>query len=167
MRYAYPVDLIHEDDGRVSAVFQDVPGATWGDTVQEALARASDALISALSFYVDDGKKLPAPSEAAGRPVVSVDALDAAKLALHEAMLAARVSNVELGRRLDLDEKAVRRLRDPLHRSHIGTVEAALRILGRRLVVEVEEDHQSLAAGAATVVPKGAPGAVAAPLAAT
>jgi antitoxin HicB len=54
-------------------------------------------------------------------------------------MLAARLSNVELGRRLGLDEKQVRRLRDPLHRSHIDKVEAALRILGKRLEVEVKE----------------------------
>jgi hypothetical protein len=54
-------------------------------------------------------------------------------------MLAAGLSNVELGRRLDVDEKAVRRLRDPLHRSHIGQVEAALRQLGKRLEVEVLE----------------------------
>ena len=52
-------------------------------------------------------------------------------------MLAGGVSNVELARRLGLEEKAVRRLRDPLHRSHIGAVEAALRVLGQRLVVDV------------------------------
>jgi antitoxin HicB len=65
--------------------------------------------------------------------------LVAAKLALHDAMLAAGISNVELARRLGLEEKAVRRLRDPLHRSHIGQVEAALRLLGRRLEVRVLE----------------------------
>jgi antitoxin HicB len=53
-------------------------------------------------------------------------------------MVAAKISNVELGRRLGLDEKAVRRLRDPLHRSHIGQVEAALEELGRRLELVVE-----------------------------
>ena len=54
-------------------------------------------------------------------------------------MLERGVSNVELADSLGLDEKAVRRLRDPLHRSHIGAVEAALRAFGRRLVVEVLE----------------------------
>jgi hypothetical protein len=44
---------------------------------------------------------------------------------------------VELARRLEIDEKSVRRLRDPLHRSHIGHIEAALRVLGKRLAVEV------------------------------
>jgi antitoxin HicB len=47
------------------------------------------------------------------------------------------VSNVELARRLGTDEKAVRRLRDPLHGSRIEAVEAALRALGKRLEVSV------------------------------
>ena len=50
-----------------------------------------------------------APSPAEGRPV-AVDALVAAKLALHEAMLDQGVGNVELARRLGADEKAVRQL---------------------------------------------------------
>jgi antitoxin HicB len=54
-------------------------------------------------------------------------------------MLTAGITNVELGRRLGVDEKMVRRLRDPLHRSHIGQVEAALRSLGKRLEVTVHD----------------------------
>ncbi len=92
-----------------------------------------------MSALVEDNHPIPPPSPAAGRPVVSVPALAAAKLALHDAMLQAHLSNVELGRRLGLDEKEVRRLRDPLHRSHIDRVEAALRVLGKRLEVEVRE----------------------------
>ena len=138
MRYAYPATLEHETDGRITLIFADLPGATGGDTEAEALTRAKDLLISALSIYVEENRPLPRPSPARGRPLIPVAALDAAKLALHDAMLAANMSNVELGRRLALDEKQVRRLRDPLHQSHIGKVEAALRILGKRLEVEVK-----------------------------
>ena len=38
-----------------------------------------------------------------------------------------------------IEEKQVRRPRDPPHQSHIGKVDAALRILGKRLEVEVKE----------------------------
>jgi antitoxin HicB len=138
MRYAYPATLERETDGRITVIFADLPGATWGDTEAEALTRAEDLLISALSIYVEENRPLPRPSPARGRPLIPVATLDAAKLALHDAMLAAGMSNVELGRRLALDEKQVRRLRDPLHQSHIGKVEAALRILGKRLEVEVK-----------------------------
>jgi antitoxin HicB len=137
MRYAYPVDVQEAADG-VTVTCPDVPEmVTQGNTRAEALRHAPDALVSALSFYVDDGRPLPRPSAARGRPVVAVTALEAAKLALHDAMLEAGTSNVELARRLEIDEKSVRRLRDPLHRSHIGQIEAALRVLGKRLAIEV------------------------------
>jgi antitoxin HicB len=136
MWYAYPFDLEAQLEGGFTATFPDVPEAiTEGGTEAETSARAEDALVTALSFYTDDNKPLPRPSPAKGRPIAVVPPLVAAKLALHDAMLAAGLSNVELARRLGLDEKAVRRLRDPLHRSHIGQVEAALRQFGKRLEV--------------------------------
>jgi antitoxin HicB len=139
MRYAYPVEVDAAADG-VTVTCPDVPEmVTCGATRSEALERATDALVTALSLYVDDGRPAPRPSAAGGRPLVWLAALEAAKLALHDAMIAAGVSNVELARRLGLDEKAVRRLRDPLHRSHIGAVETALRSLGRRLELTVSE----------------------------
>ena len=64
-------------------------------------------------------------------------ALVNAKLALSAAMADQGLSNVELGRRLGVNEKAIRRLRDLKHRSHIGKVDAALRQLGKRLAVDV------------------------------
>jgi len=94
-------------------------------------------LISALSAYVEENRPIPKPSPARGREIVSVAALEAMKLALHDAMLAAGMSNRELAGRLGLDEKSVRRLRDPLQRSAIGAVEAALRCLGKRVEVIV------------------------------
>ena len=139
MRYAYPIEVQEAADG-VTVTCRDVPEIiTDGQTRAEALERAADALVTALSIYVEDGRVIPHASPARGRPVVAVAALDAAKLALHDAMTEAGVSNVELGRRLGIDEKAVRRLRDPLHRSHIGTVETALRLLGKRIEVNVLE----------------------------
>ena len=138
MRYAYPVEVLEEPDG-ITITAPDVPEMVtggWGGLAAN-LDAASDALATVLSGYVDDGRPIPAASPARGRFVVAVPALVAAKLALHDAMLAAGVSNLELGRRMKLDEKSVRRLRDPLHRSHIGTVEAALRSLGRRVELAV------------------------------
>ena len=140
MRYAYPANLEWEPDrSAVTVTFDDLPGATFGATEAEALAHAEDLLETALSFYMDDGLPVPRPAPAKGRPIVHLCPLAAAKLALHEAMLASGISNVELGRRLGVDEKAVRRLRDPLHRSHIGQIETALRLLGKRLEVRVLE----------------------------
>ena len=136
MRYAYPIDMLEDADG-VTVTAPDIPEMiTSGDTVAEALARAPDALVSALSFYTDEGKPVPAPS-CNGERVVAVPILVAAKLALHAAMLERSMSNVELGRRMGMSETLIRRLRDPLHRSHIGQVEAALHVLGLQMVADV------------------------------
>jgi antitoxin HicB len=136
-RYTYPV-RVHEAADGMTVTCPDVPElVTEGATRAEALTRASDALATALSFYIDDGRPIPRPSRSGRHPSVSVSLLEAAKLALHEAMLEQRISNVELGRRLGIDERAVRRLRDLLHRSHIDSVEAALYAIGSRLDVVV------------------------------
>lgn len=139
MHYAYPYQLAPQPESGFTVTFPDVPEAiTQGETEADAAAMAEDALVTALSFYTDRGEPLPRPSPAAGRAVAYVPPLVAAKLALHDAMLAAGMSNVALARRLGIDEKAVRRLRDPLHQSGINQVDAALRVLGKRLGVVVD-----------------------------
>lgn len=139
MRYAYPYELLRQPEGGFTVAFPDVPEAiTQGDTEEEAAAMAEDALVTALSFYTDNAERPPSPSPARGRPLAYVPALVAAKLALHDAMLAAGVSNVTLARQLGTDEKTVRRLRDPLHQSRINQVDAALRALGKRMGIVID-----------------------------
>jgi antitoxin HicB len=139
MRYAYPYELFPQSEGGFTVTFPDVPEAiTQGDTEGEAAAMAEDALVTALSFYTDQCERLPRPSPVRGRPVALVPPLVAAKLALHDAMLGERLTNVALARRLGTDEKTVRRLRDPLHQSRITQIDAALRVLGKRIGIVVE-----------------------------
>jgi antitoxin HicB len=138
MRFAYPYELTAQPEGGFTVTFPDVPEAiTQGETEKEAAAMAEDALVTALSFYTDDGEPLPLPSPANGRSLAHVPPLVAVKLALHSAMLATRVSNVALARRLGVDEKIVRRLRDPLHKSRMDQLDEALRALGKRIEIEV------------------------------
>ncbi|HUC70864.1 MAG TPA: type II toxin-antitoxin system HicB family antitoxin [Stellaceae bacterium] len=139
MSYAYPYELLPQPEGGFTVTFPDVPEAiTQGDNDEEAGAMAQDALVTALSFYTDRAEPLPHPSPAHGRPVAYVPPLVAAKLALHDAMLMAGISNVALARQLNTDEKTVRRLRDPLHQSRINQVDAALRALGKRMGIVIE-----------------------------
>jgi antitoxin HicB len=139
MRYTYPYQLLPQPEGGFTVIFPDVPEAiTQGETEAEAATMAEDALLTALSFYTDRAERLPHPSPGRGRPLAYVPPLVAAKLALHDAMLAAGVSNVALARQLGIDEKTVRRLRDPLHQSRINQVDAALRALGKRLGIVIE-----------------------------
>ena len=64
--------------------------------------------------------------------------LDEAKLELLRALTQTGTRRTDLARLLDVDEKAVRRLLDFDHQSHIGQIERALAMLGRRLEVSVE-----------------------------
>ena len=135
-RLAYPVRLDRQDDGSVLVSFPDVPEAlTEGATEREALGEAEDCLVAALGGYVQDRRDIPRPSPARGRSVVALPALVAAKIALYRAMRARGVGNTALAEQLGTVEGTVRRLLDPDHRSHIGQVESALRLLGQRLVI--------------------------------
>lgn len=139
MRYTYPYELLPQPEGGFTVTFPDVPEAiTQGDTEIEAVRMAEDALVTALSFYTDRAEPLPLPSPAESRPLAYVPPLVAAKLALHDSMLAAGITNVALARHLGTDEKTVRRLRDPLHQSRINQVDAALRVLGKRMGIIIE-----------------------------
>jgi predicted RNase H-like HicB family nuclease len=70
--------------------FRDIPEAlTGGDTVKVALHHAHDALLTALEFYFNDGRLVPTPSaKKRGEHMVTVPALVAAKIELHNDMVA-------------------------------------------------------------------------------
>ena len=145
MRYAYPC-LIERDveeletTGREAYVvtFRDIRGAnscgwSWG----EALEMAQDCLDVALTFYTDDDQDLPTPSPVrVGEVMISTTPTVAAKLALYTAMREQDVTAEHLAEQLGLDEQAVQKLLNPLYRSHITTVQRALAVVGRSLVVE-------------------------------
>lgn len=138
----YPVTLTEDPEtGQVMARCPDVPEAvTVGRDRSEALQWVLDALLVALSGYMDDGRQVPAPSEiAAGQPAVALPALVSAKLAVYEAMRGQRISQIGLAQKLGVDSRQVRRLLDLDHNSRMDQVEAALKALGKRLVISVKE----------------------------
>ncbi len=137
MYYVYPCVLSPEEGGGFYVTFPDVPGAlTGGKDRSEALAMAEDALTAALAGYVRQHWDIPVPSAVVdGQELVAVSPVVAAKLALYTAMRRQGISKTALAKRLGLSEAAARKLVDPDHRSHISSVEVALRSVGRSLVV--------------------------------
>lgn len=138
--FAYPVVLEAAAEGGYVVKFPDVPEAiTQGEDEAEALARAQDALETALEFYVDDGAALPAASKAKrGQPVVRPSALACMKLAVYAAMVEEKVRKTELARRLGWHLMQVDRLLDVHHASRIDQIEAALTAMGKRLSIHVQ-----------------------------
>jgi antitoxin HicB len=133
---AYPATLSPDRDGGFTVTFRHVPEAiTEGDTREEALLRAEDALESALAMYIAAKEPLPASSKAeAGEEMVPLSALGMAKTALYDAMREQSVGRAELARRLRWHLRQVSRLLDLRHASRMEHVEAALAALGLRLV---------------------------------
>jgi len=132
-----------EPDGDgVLVTFPDVPEAvTGGSSEEEALTNAIDALEVALLTYAADGRDLPSPtSSRLGEKLraVPVSAATTAKLAFISAFRESGLTRVELARRLGKAEGEVRRMLDPYHATKLGSLEAGLKVLGRRLVVTVE-----------------------------
>jgi antitoxin HicB len=136
---AYPATLTTDPDGGFTVTFRDVPEAiTEGDTREEALLRAEDALESALAMYVAAGEPLPASTKVEpGEELVPLSALGMAKSALYDAMREQGVGRAELARRLRWHLPQVSRVLDLRHASRMEQVEAALAALGLRLIVDV------------------------------
>ena len=140
--FSYPVTLVREKDaGAYTVRFRDLPEAiTSGADRREALEQAADCLEEAIANRIAMRMDIPAPSAArANQPLAPVPPPMAAKLALYLAMKEAGVSNTAFARRLGCDEKEVRRMLDPRHATKLPRVQAALRILGKRLVIGMAE----------------------------
>src|ERR1700758_1410442 len=119
---AYPATLTPDPEGGFTVTFRDVPEAiTEGDTRDEALLRAEDALESALAMYIAAKERLPAPSEPeAGETMVPLSALGMAKTALYDAMREQGVGRAELARRLRWHLPQIAR---PLDLRHVTRME--------------------------------------------
>lgn len=62
--YKYPMTVEDNREGGFIARFRDVPEAvTEAWSLDELKENAFDALITAIDFYIEDGRKFPAPSE--------------------------------------------------------------------------------------------------------
>jgi antitoxin HicB len=127
--------------GNIVVTFPDVPEVvTQGRGEADARSMAEEALGLGLLNYLVRGKSLPKP-RAKGRNLVDIAVAPdvAAKLAVLESFAAAGISKSELARRIGKDEKEVRRILDPKHPTKLPALTAALRALGKRLVVGVME----------------------------
>ena len=114
--FVYPARFERGDKSGVLVItFRDFPEAiTQGIGDKDALWQAADCLEEAIAGRIADGRDVPKASRAArGERLIPVPAPMAAKAALYLAMREAGIANVELARKLDCDEKEVRRMLDP------------------------------------------------------
>jgi len=134
----YPVKLAR-DGGTFLVTAPDLPEvATFGETIEEALAHAGDAIATALQGRITDRRDIPAPSAPGRRQrVVALPAIVAAKLALYRAMMETGTRKSDLARKLRVHGPQVDRLLDLDHNSRIDQLEDAARAIGREMHIEL------------------------------
>ena len=137
----YPLTLRPDRNGTVIAQAVDAPGAlTVGRDEADAIAQASDALMTLFAYQISEDEPIPWPSRSKrGQPRAVLPPMAAAKLAIYQAMREAGLSKATLAERLRCDPRQVRRLLDLDHHSRLDQLEAALSALGKRLVIEVQD----------------------------
>jgi len=137
---AYPVILTPDKEvGGFVVTFPDIPEAiTQGETVDEALAMAAEALESAMDFYFDSKRAVPMPSLAKRRQhVVALPLSVSAKVLLLNEMIRQQVRPAELARRLQTTPQEVNRLTNLHHTTKIDGIAGAMKVLGKTLEIRV------------------------------
>ncbi|MEO5363813.1 MAG: type II toxin-antitoxin system HicB family antitoxin [Magnetococcus sp. DMHC-8] len=140
MQFFYPVVVRQKNDTAFQAALPDFPEiGSGGATLAEALTTVTAALAASVADRIRHDRPIPQPSLPRGRHHhwAVLPALLSAKTALYLTMRQSGISKVALARRLNHDEKEVRRLLDPGHPSKLPRIETALAALGVRLVVSM------------------------------
>ncbi|RUO47517.1 type II toxin-antitoxin system HicB family antitoxin [Pseudidiomarina donghaiensis] len=133
----YPV-IIEKDGQTFMSRFIDIPEAlTCGDTYEEALIEAQDALITAFEFYFEDQRPVPMPSPVGNSPYVTVPASVWAKVLLLNTMLSERISQAELAKRMGSRKQEMQRIINLGHNTKIDTLNKALEAMDKHLTLSV------------------------------
>jgi antitoxin HicB len=135
---SYPARFKKDRSGACTVTFPDLPEAiTCGRDVDDAVNQAADCLQEALAGRMVRREAIPLPSALQpGHRMVAVALYLAPKLALYLAMRRESVNSTELARRLGVTEAVIRRMLDPHHNTRPDRLQAALAVLGVRLLIE-------------------------------
>lgn len=130
----YPVVIEPDGDGFMAS-FPDIPEAlTSGETREEAMEMARDALETAFEFYFDDKREIPLPSNLKnGQDCIELPISLTAKIFLLNEMVAKKVRPTDLARLLNTSPQEVNRLVDIKHSTKIDRIAEALSKLGKPL----------------------------------
>ena len=141
MDFTYPANIEKDEQGYFLVTFRDLPyGSTDGKTIDEAKIQAADCLEEVIAGCISDEKEIPVPSPLKnGEYPIRLPAQMSAKAALYIAVQKTGVRRSELARQLNLDEKEIRRMLDPMHATKLPRIEAALHALGYGLCVSILE----------------------------
>ncbi len=138
MDIRYPAVLEPQEGSGFFVRFVDLEGAlTDGETLDEALFNAGEALSAMLGWLLDENKPIPTPSPAGeGMYLIAPDARTQAALLIRRAR--GDRSLAELARSLETSWPSAQRLENPRHSPTLRQLERAAAALGKRLVLALE-----------------------------
>jgi antitoxin HicB len=128
------------DSGGFVVTFPDFSwGVSQGESEEEAMEMAADALAMILKDHIERGVELPRPGRARSRKhrPIRLPALRSAKVELYREFIDSGLRKAELAGRLGISKTNVDRLFDLDHRSRLEQIEAAFRALGKELTIDV------------------------------
>lgn len=141
MLQSYPVTFTHDENDTIIAEFPDVPEAmTVGSDEKNAFDWAQDALIVALTAYIEERRDIPPPSKVKkDQKLVHLPPQIAMKLAIYQSMRDQKVTQAALGDCLGIDGRQVRRILDLDHNTTLSQLTAALKCLGKELIIDIRD----------------------------
>lgn len=144
----YPATFTPAEEGGFVVTFRDIPEAiTQGDDEVEALNMAADVLRSAMEFYFEDKRQVPAPSAPLeGERLIALPLSVVAKVLLLNRMIERGVRASDLARLLGVKPQEVNRLIDLGHATKIDTIAAAMEAMGAELNLATSDNSYALSA---------------------
>ena len=131
---------VHEEDGDFVVEVRDLPEVvTSGDSYEEALELAADAIEVVVANRMEKDRGLSEPSSIQNGEIgIPLSAQLAAKASIYVAWKASGLKKTELAKLLHRNEVEVRRILDPHHGTKLDQLEEAAKALGGRLIVQYE-----------------------------
>lgn len=135
----YPATLTPNGEGGYIVTFRDVPEAIteiWDKN--ELKETATDCLVTAVDFYIEDHRLFPAPSKSKKDDVIiQLPISISAKILLLNTMVSGNIRPVDLAKKMGIKPQEVNRIIDTGHTTKIDTIAKALDVLGKNLQLSI------------------------------
>lgn len=133
----YSAHVYPNGEGGWIVKFRDIPEAfteIW--SMDELQNTALDCLVTAMDFYIEDGRKFPEPSKGEdGDYLIEVPASIRAKILLLNTMIDDNIRPVDLARKMKVRTQDVTRILNIGHTTKIDTIEQALKALDKHMYI--------------------------------
>lgn len=139
MEIRYPARIVPQEGGGFHVEFVDMPNVvTCGDTEEECLFNASEALTAMLEASISRDISIPPPSlDVEDACYIAPDAKAQAALLVRFARESRSIS--DLARSLGTSWPAAKRMENPQHWPSLKSLERTAAVLGKRLVLSFEK----------------------------